>query len=278
MRNLFKSSIQNALHSSTTVLLLLSYLLLASFIVSCSSKQPEKEEQIRIQESLNDTSAVDTMHYNSIKGNLTLNQIQTTPNSVLLTGMAQHRLVTVYKSTVRTTNSGSYDRMYGNYYESGGESEREEHFMPGLDLIYGYNLLNIAHYDLTTEKLNYLFEQPVLVKSLYYPSFVQDSLYEKPITRNYYLVSAYDADTNSDTLLNKKDLRRIYYFNSACSEKIQLLPPDYSVMRSQYDPKNDVMYIFARHDANGNGIIDKKESMHIFWLSLAKPATAKRFY
>jgi len=277
MKNLLKPGIQNTLHLSISVLLFFSYLLLISFIVSCSSKQPEKEEQIRIQESVNDTSAVDTMHYNSIRGNLSLNQIQTTPTSVVLTGMAQHRLVTIYKSTARTTNTGSYDRMYGNYYES-GESEREEHFMPGLDLIYGYNLLNIAHYDLTTEKLNYLFEQPVLVKSLYYPSFIQDSLYKKPITRNYYLVSAYDADTNSDTLLNKKDLRRFYYFNASCSEKIQLLPPDYSVVRSQYDSKNDVMYIFAKHDANANGIIDKREPLHIFWLSLIKPAAAKRLY
>jgi hypothetical protein len=118
----------------------------------------------------------------------------------------------------------------------------------------------------------------VLVKSLYYPSFVQDSLYKKPITRNYYLVSAYDVDTNRDTLLNKKDLRRFYYFNATCSEKIQLLPPDYSVVRSEYDPKNDVMYIFARHDDNANGIIDRKEPLHIFWLSLTKPAAAKRLY
>jgi hypothetical protein len=38
------------------------------------------------------------------------------------------------------------------------------------------------------------------------------------------------------------------------------------------------MYLFARHDANGNGTIDKTEPMHIFWFSLKGPAKAKRLY
>ncbi|HEV8512150.1 MAG TPA: hypothetical protein VGQ59_02675 [Cyclobacteriaceae bacterium] len=150
--------------------------------------------------------------------------------------------------------------------------------MPGIDLIYGYNLLNIAHYNLTTEKLNFLFDHPVLVKSLYYPSFVQDSINKKPVSRNYYLVSVYDADTNADTLINKKDLRRLYYYNINCNEKIQLIPPAYSVVRSKYDPMNDVVYIFARQDENNNGKIEKEEPLHIFWFSLKQPAEAKRLY
>jgi hypothetical protein len=177
------------------------------------------------------------------------------------------------------TNSQSREDYYysSNDYEN-SESERVEFFMPGIDLIYGYNLLNIAHYDLTTEKLNFLFEHPVLVKSLYYPSFVQDSLDNKPINRNYYLVSVYDSDTNTDTLINKHDLRRFYYFNAGCSERIQLVPPDYSVVRSQYDRANDLMFLFSRHDENKNGTIDKNEPLHVFWFSLNTPAKAKRLY
>jgi hypothetical protein len=265
--SIFSSSINSRL--SLTIISLL--------ILSCSSKESQqKEEQIRIQNTLMETNGTDSVQLNSIQGNLTLNQISTEPNSIVLTGLPLHRLITVYKLRVKVKASDSYSG-YREHYES-AESEREEHFMPGLDLIYGYNLLNLAHYDLTTEKLQYLFDHPVLIKSLYYPSFIQDSLYKKPITRDYYLISVYDSDTSMDTLINKKDLRRFYYFNATANERIQLVPADYSVVRSQYDPRNDVMYIFARHDENKNGIIDKKEPLHIFWFSLNIPAKAKRLY
>jgi hypothetical protein len=118
----------------------------------------------------------------------------------------------------------------------------------------------------------------VLIKSLYYPSYVQDSLNKKPITRNFYLVSVYDADTNADTLINRNDLRRLYCFNSDGDKRIQMIPANYSVIRSQYDPMNDVVYIFARQDANSNGKIDKNEPLHIFWVALKQPTEAKRLY
>jgi hypothetical protein len=260
-------------------LFLLSMLVLTLLLAQgCSPrKRDAKEEQIRI-ESPAETKA-DSNLVNSIQGNMAPGTILTTPHEVLLTGLDQHRLVTVYKERrpAATKNSNSDDYMYGNRsYDY--ESDREEHYMPGLDLLYGYNLLNIAHYDLKAEKLNLLFEQPVLVKSLYYPSFVQDSLYKKPITRNYYLVSVYDADTNQDTLINRKDLRRFYYFDATAAQKVQLLPADYSAVRSQYDPKNDVMYIFARQDANHDGATKPDEPMHIFWVSLKAPQVAKRLY
>jgi hypothetical protein len=245
--------------------------------LGCSSNSGEqKEEQIRFQEASSELLPNDTAQANSIKGNLTLNQIATEPNSVVLTGLTQHRLVTVYKSNVKSSTTDAYS--FSKRYDESYDSEWEQHFMPGLDLIRGYNLLNAAHYDIAEEKLNYLFEHPVLIKSIYYPSFIQDSLYEKPITRDYYLVSVYDKDTSMDTLINKKDLRRFYHFNASATEKTQLLPSDYSVVRSQYDPRNDVMYVFARHDENNNGMVDKKEPLHIFWISLKTPAKAKRLY
>lgn len=246
------------------------------FIASCSSKPKEtKEEHIRLADKIG--IAEDSVLSNAIQGNLTFKQIQSRPHQVELTGLAPHRLVTIYKSAKSTNLARSYDYSYGKRYDY-DESDRAQHYMPGLDIIYGYNLINIAHYDLTTEKLNYLFNNPVLIKSLYYPSFVQDSLYKKPITRDYYLVSVYDEDTNRDTLITKNDLRRFYYFNASATQKIQLVPSNYSVTRSQYDPMNDVMYIFANQDSNQNGKIDKDEPMHIFWISLKQPAEAKRLY
>jgi hypothetical protein len=150
--------------------------------------------------------------------------------------------------------------------------------MPGIDILYGYNLLNLAHYDMVSGELNFLFERQTLIRTLYYPSYVQDSLGNKPINRNYFLVSVYNQDTNGDTLINRKDLRRIYHFNDSCTKKLMLVPADYSVMRSQYDPANDAMFIFARHDENKNGTADKDEPLNIFWISLKMPGAAKKLY
>ncbi len=260
------------------LLLLPAYLFLTTLLVSCwSEKKEQKEEQIRINDTEISEAGTDSL-LNSVQGNSSMQQLPTVPNAVILTGLPEHRLVTVYKEkpepkAERKSEYSSYSSDYG-----GEESDRMEHFMPGIDILYGYNLLNIAHYDLKTEKLKYLFNKPALIKTLYYPSFVQDSLDKKPITRNYYMVSVYDQDTNKDTLINKKDLRRLYLFDASSEVKTQLVPSDYSVVRSQYDSKNDVMYIFARKDMNNNGTADKKEPMHIFWILLKTPAPAKRLY
>jgi hypothetical protein len=175
-----------------------------------------------------------------------------------------------------TSKRSSYSYYTDERFED--EGDKVSHFMPGIDILYGYNLLNVAHYDMKAEKLNFLFENPVLIKSLYYPSYEQDSLDQKPVNRDYYFVSVYDEDTNKDTLLNKKDLRRFYHFNASAKIKTQIIPPDYSVIRSQYDPRNDVMYIYARYDSDKNGSGDNKEPIHIFWISLKNPGPAKRLY
>jgi hypothetical protein len=244
---------------------------------SCSDSDSNRGEQLRVDTlAVNSIGAADTTTADTLGGISQSKKLLTSPKTVVLTGLNQHRLVTVYKSSAYISPGRNYS-FRKKYYDDGSD-EREQFFMPGIDLIHGYNLLNIAHYDLATEKLNFLFDHSVLVKSLYYPSFEQDSLYKKPINRDYYLVSAYDADTNQDTLINNNDLRRFYHFNASASAKTRLLPDNYSASRSEYDPKNDVMYIFARFDANGNGRIDTKEPTHIFWISLKSPAIAKRLY
>ncbi len=258
--------------------IVLALLVLLSITTSCNSRKGEqKEEQIRL--SVPETSSGNDSLLNSIQGNVAFNQIATTPNSVILTGLPEHRLVSVYK-TIGEGNSKGKNSAYSrsSMVYDGNENEKVEHFMPGIDILYGYNLLNLAHYNLKTEKLNFLFIRPALIKTLYYPSFTQDSLNKKPINRDYFLLSVYDEDTNKDTLINRKDLRRFYYFDASCSVKIQLVPADYSVIRSQYDPQNDAMYLFARHDDNNNGIAENKEPVHVFWFSLKSPLQAKRLY
>jgi hypothetical protein len=249
---------------------------LVFLLAHCTHKKEErKDEQIRVDPSAyaDDKDSL----LNSIAGNAPFNQLATSPNAVIMTGMPAHRLVTVYKLSRKGSTAGGNYRYYKSAYDE-DEGEGFEHFMPGIDILYGYNLMNIAHYDLNDEKLNFLFDHPALIKTLYYPSFVQDSLDKKPINRDYYLVSVYDEDTNRDTLINRKDLRRFYHFDATSRIKTQLVPANYSVVRSQYDPRNDVMYLFASQDANKNGTRDQKDPVHIFWISLKAPASAKRLY
>lgn len=257
----------------------LASLILTSLLFSCKNKNGEhKEEQISAEFSdITEPSSSDDSTWNSVQGNMSMTQIPTTPNAVIQTGMPQHRLVTVYKGLVEKKEGENIYYRGSNDY-GGYESETQEHYMPGIDILYGYNLLNIAHYDLKLEKMNFLFQRPALIKTLYYPSFSPDSINKKPVNRNFYLVSVYDEDTNKDTLINRKDLRRFYLFDSTGTVKTQLIPSDYSIVRSQYDQMNDVMYLFATHDVDKNGKKDKKEPMHIFWIDLKAPAKAKRLY
>ncbi len=253
------------------------FLFVIVILTSCSRRKEHKEEQIRVADEDSVDIADTTM--NSISGTVSWNQIASAPNTVVLTGLPDHRLVTVYKQKPEQQTPGriyKYSSYNESYYNEG--KFEDEHFMPGIDIIYGYNLLNLAHYDLKAEKLNFLFSHPVLVKTLYFPCYEQDSLDGKPINRNFFLVSVYDEDTNRDTLLNRKDLRRFYHFDSTGTVKTKLVPDNYSAVRSEYDPMNDVMYIFARHDENKNGVIEKTEPMHVFWVRLKEPTIFKKLY
>jgi len=256
-------------------------LILAALVTACTTRTSEtREEQIRIDTA--STVEADTSLINTVRGGVPMSQMATTPSFILLTGLAQHRLVAIYKEV--PPKSKERLKEYGSYYEEESGTDRVEHYMPGLDLLFGYNLLNVAHYDLKQEKLNYMFDRPVLIKSVYYPSFEQDSLHEKPITRNYYFISVYDIDTNKDNLLNYHLIRRMYYFNESTSEKVRLIPEDHSVERSQYDAANDIMYVYARYDKNHDGSTQPdqkkkgKEPLHIFWIDLKIANVAKRLY
>ncbi|MEM9887809.1 MAG: hypothetical protein AAF849_18080 [Bacteroidota bacterium] len=50
-----------------------------------------------------------------------------------------------------------------------------------------------------------------------------------------------------------KDLRRFYHFDLEVSKKTDLIPKNYSVMSSEFDPENDFMYVFARMDESKKG-------------------------
>lgn len=206
----------------------------------------------------------------------------TRPGNVLQTGHPDHRLVPVYKvhydARLGKTYTGEnhYHQSYSNDYED-EESPWHQHFMPGLEAVYGFDLLNISHYNSKTKQRNNLFANPVLVNTLYFPSYIQDSLNLKPIVRHYYLASAYDEDTNRDSLINRLDLRRFYHFNLEGTAKAALIPNNYSVLSSEYDPMNDAMFVFAKLDENANGQQEDEEPVHVFLIDL-KSLAVERMY
>ncbi len=207
--------------------------------------------------------------------------LQTRPSSVLLTGNPQFRLTTVYKVNYNKKNGerfiGSND-FHEHQLELGNGNQWHQHFMPGLEAVYGYNMVNIAHYNTSTQKRKDIFESPVLVKTLYYPSLIDDTLNANPVRRNYYLVSVYDEDTNKDRLINVQDLRRFYFFDMEAQHRKSLVPQNYSVLSSEYDPANDFMYVFAQLDKNKNGKREEGEDIHIFWIDLKNPQRTGRQY
>ena len=202
--------------------------------------------------------------------------LQTKPRNVLLTKHPAHRLSPIYRINYTKRTGKPYigsNAFYGtyDYYGDYDSDNWRYNFMPGFEAMYGYDLVNVSHYNNQTDTQHLCFDRPVLIKTLYYPAYSQDSLDNKPLTRDYYMVSVYDEDTNQDGYLNAKDLRRLYHFDLNAREQTNLIPKTYGVLRSEYDPANDFMYIFARLDKNGDGQTEYEEATHIFWIDLKHP-------
>lgn len=206
----------------------------------------------------------------------------TRPIEVVLTGVPHVRIATIYKVNYNRDSSffiGANDNHY-NYGDIGDMTGNQwnAHILPGFESLYGYNMVNVAHHDTRTQERKNFFSSPVLIKTLYLPTDLKDTLNNAPVSRDYFMISVYDEDTNRDGFINMRDLRRFYYFDIQAAGKRHLVPPDYSVYKSQYDPANDYMYVFAQLDANHNGKIDAGEADHIFWIDLKNPERAGRQY
>jgi len=254
--------------------------LIILLLAACSEN--EKREKKMEQLTATEFAQKDTTSY-PLSGKATFGQLNSSVNSVLLTGLDSIRLINIYKvkpGTEKNIDREEYSSYHQKINENNGNISHAEddfnYFMPGMDVIGGYNLINVAHYDLAKGKLSYFFQKPVLVRNLYFPGVKRDSLKGIPISRDYFLASVYDEDTNRDSLINRKDLRRLYHFDKDNRVKTALLPANYSSIRSTYDYRNDVMYVYARFDANKNGSAEKTEPIAIFWVDLKKPNMSRK--
>lgn len=201
--------------------------------------------------------------------------LETRPYTILNTKNPNHKLSTIYK--VNYNKKTGYSFTGSNSFLTTWDSDVKDsnnwngNYMPGIAAVSGYNLVNVSHFNHETKVQNEFFDTPVLIKTLYYPAFSKDTLDFKPISRNYHMVSAYDEDTNNDGYINTKDLRRFYLFDIEGALQKELVPKNYSVIRSRYDVQSDYMYVFAKLDQNKNGQIEEKEATHIFWIDLKEP-------
>lgn len=237
---------------------------------SCSRKNNyDKGFSVSPETQRTDEKEIDGISQDSIK-------IITRPNSVLLTSYPEYRLTTIYKLNY-DKRADSYFTGNNSFYNNYSDLEHSEgnnwnnNFMPGFQAIYGFNLVNVSLKNVKTQKQKLFFEKPVLVKTFYYPSFTKDTLFNKPVKRDYYMISAYDEDSNRDGFINQKDLRRFYLFDLDGGNKENLVPINYSVISSEYDCANDFMYVFAQLDENKNGQREETEKVHIFWIDLKNP-------
>lgn len=249
---------------------------LSFIIASCSENELEKKG-FQVSEISEDESGQKIVDPKSD----TL-ELETRPRNVLLTYHPQHRLTPIYKVNYNKktkkpfVGSNAFHSTWGN--DRGQGNNWNHNFMPGFEAVYGYNFINVSYFNNESQRANTFFEEPVLIKTLYYPAFSKDTLNFKAVVRNYYMVSVYDEDTNGDGFVNVKDLRRFYYMDIEGQNKRVLVPKNYSVLSSEYDSANDFMYIFAKKDTNENGQMDADEPTDIFWIDLGNPENVGEQY
>lgn len=257
----------------TTILSIATYFIM----LGCSSgKNLSKGFPVASTSENTQNSKTEGLNKDSLK-------FETRPSNVLLTGIQHVRLTTIYKINYNKDNSGFIGTNY--YYYNYEESVRNQignnwnnHIIPGFEALYGYNLVNVSHYDITENKQILFFDKPVLIKTLYYPSFSNDTLNNKPVNRNFFMISVYNEDTNKDGFINLKDLRRFYLYNIKGERQKALIPENYSVFKSEYDSDNDFLYVFAQLDDNNNGKRDEGEPIHVFWIDLKDTNKTGRQY
>ncbi len=148
---------------------ILTILILATCIVSCSDNEVDRKG-FQVSEILEDEDGrkVVGLNIDSLK-------LETRPRNVLLTNNPEHRLTPVYKvnynSKTKETFTGS-NNYHSNWKESYGSGNNwNGNFMPGFEAVYGYNFVNVSHYNNITQKENKLFEKRSADKDTLLPCF-----------------------------------------------------------------------------------------------------------
>ena len=116
------------------ILIMLSTL---GIFFSCNSGDSKKQSGITLNQ------ATENEEVSDIEGNGKFKSLRTRPGKILLTGQKDHRLVTVYKVNYDAKNREYFignNRYHHSYPEELDEetNTRNNHFMPGIEAVYGY--------------------------------------------------------------------------------------------------------------------------------------------
>lgn len=256
------------------------YIILLNIILFSCNENSEKFKDKGFQIDENESELNQPNSNNAIK-NDSLN-FKTKSVGVLLTGNQNIRISPLYKVNYSEKEkkffTGSNDFHYGYNDDNPKDGNNWNSIIPGFEALFGYNLVNIFHFNHSENNGKKLFNKPVLIKTCYYPSFKVDTLNFIPIVRNFYMISAYDEDTNKDKYINIKDLRRFYLFDINGENLGEIVPKNYSVIGAMYDSGNDYLYIDAKLDSNKDGKISENEPVSIFYLDLKNPTNRGLFY
>ena len=252
---------------------LLSCFCILVLFSQCSSEPKQKGFSVHTESPEESGETEEQKGLNSDSLNL-----DTRPGGVLISGYPQFRLIPIYLLNAEAyrgklkyfSGSNAFHHSYGTIGRN-DSNNWHSNYMPGFTAMYGYNLLNMQLHDVHTKGSHAFFENPVLIKTVYFPAFSKDTLNGRAVKRDYYMVSAYNEDSNQDQYINSSDLRRFFRFDLHGKSLGPLIPLNYSVRSSQYDPANDYMYVYAAEDEDNNGRIEAKEKVKVFWIDLNNP-------
>ncbi len=213
-------------------------------------------------------------------------QFETEVRSVLPTQHPQYRLTPVFKVNYRygdrsvgeSQKLSNYSYSDSYYARHNNDNNWNGNIVAGFETIYGDEMVNVSLFNVEKQEQKLFFEKPVLIENVYYPSATRDTLQNKNVNRNFYMISCYDEDTDKDGYYTRVDLRRFYLYQLDGTRVKALIPKEYGVIGSDYDGVNDALYVYARLDSNKNGTIDPKEPKHIFLIDLKKPETTALLY
>ncbi len=251
------------------------FLVLVGLLISCNRSNELDKKGLQVEEVVDSKDSQNVIKKDSL-------DFKIKSLGVLLTANPNIRIAPLFKLNYnekeKTYYTGSNEFHYNYYQDNQKEGNYWHNIIPGFNALYGYNLVNIFHFDHNENKGKKLFDKPVLIKTCYYPSDTVDTLSYQPLNRNFYMISVYDEDTNKDNYINSRDLRRFYFFDKNGDNKSLLIPKNYSVIGADYDEDNDYLYINAVLDSNKDGKTSDDEPISIFYVNLKDPTLKGLIY
>lgn len=152
--------------------------LLSLLFYNCTEKK-YKEKGFSVIEQQNTQETTNKLTTDTLS-------LEKQPSKIIPTGTKGNILLPIYKVNInkktkkRFIGTTNYHVTY-HYHENDKGNQWNGNLMPGFGAIYGYNMVNVSHYNSITQTRKDFFKKPVLLKTVYYPSVSKDTLNYQPI-------------------------------------------------------------------------------------------------